>query len=71
VTPEATVQVKPALYRAKDAATYLGVSVLTIEHLVANGQLERRYIGIRHYRITGTSLDAYVASLPAEAPTDD
>jgi excisionase family DNA binding protein len=63
-----TVATKPALMRKADAATYLGVSVRTIEQLLETGALARRYIGKRQYRVTVDSLDAYVASLPDEAP---
>jgi len=68
MSAEAAVAIKPALLRSKDAATYLGVSVRTVERLVGEGVLERRYIGRRQYRVTVSSCDAYVASLPAEAP---
>ncbi len=63
-----TVATKPALMRKADAATYLGVGLRTIEQLLETGALARRYIGKRQYRITVESLDAYVDSLPIEAP---
>jgi excisionase family DNA binding protein len=61
---------KPALMRVADAATYLGLSDRQIRYLAEDGVLERRWVGKRQYRITTTSLDAYVAGLPEERPHD-
>lgn len=64
------VEVEPALYRVKDAATIAAVSEFEIRRLAFAGVLERRYIGAggRSYRITASSLKAYIESLPAEPP---
>lgn len=55
-----------ALYRVSDAAEYLALHEREVRRLVAAGVLHRRYIGKRGYRITRSSIDAYVASLPSE-----
>jgi excisionase family DNA binding protein len=64
----ADVAMRPVLLRTKDAATYLGLSERRVRDLVEAGILHRRYIGVRQYRVTVASLDAYVESLPQEAP---
>ncbi len=61
--------VKPALYRVKDAAERLAVSQWEVRRLCDAGVLERRYIGegSRFYRVTVSSVERYLESLPAEA----
>lgn len=61
------------LVKVAEAADMLSVSEREVYRLMADGNLERRYIGkkgSRNYRITVESLQAYVDGLstePAEA----
>jgi excisionase family DNA binding protein len=64
----AATEVKPAMMRVADAAAYLGLSDRQIRYLAESGELQRRWIGKRQYRITTASLDAYAAALPEERP---
>lgn len=57
-----------ALWKVKDAAAWLSVSDREVRRLAETGELSRRYVGqgSRFYRITGKSLDDYLASLSEE-----
>ena len=61
------------LVKVAEAADMLSVSEREVYRLMADGSLERRYIGkkgSRNYRITVASIESYVDSLsnePAEA----
>lgn len=56
------------LVTAREAAEMLSIGESEVRGLVANGHLERRYIGSgrRMYRIPVSSIVAYAESLPQD-----
>lgn len=59
----------PQLLTRRDAATELGISERQVKVLVANGELDERWMGVKSPRITGPSIAAYIEALPDESPT--
>lgn len=57
---------EPVLLTVSQTAVRLSLSKTRVYELVNGGELERKYIGDRSYRIPVESIDAYVASLPTE-----
>lgn len=58
----------PQLLKRADAAAELGCSEKQIKVLVAAGELEERWTGVKSPRITGASLAAYIEALPDTQP---
>jgi excisionase family DNA binding protein len=52
--------IEPKAYKINDAATYLGVSRVSIRRLVRQGRLQR-VMAFRHLVITKASLDKLLA----------
>jgi hypothetical protein len=52
------------LYRSSEAKASLGIGTQKLYDLINNGTLDARRFGKRTY-ITGASIEAFVASLPA------
>ncbi len=54
------------LYKVEEAARYLSLDKSVVYQLCAKGDLEKRYIGARNFRIPFESLEAFRNNLPTE-----
>ena len=55
----------PAIYRIKDASTYLGVSLSFLYALIQRGELQKIKLGSRAAGIRRSDLDAWVTTQAA------
>lgn len=61
-----TVRPQPLAYSIKDAADATGVSVRTLERIIAAGDLNVRYVRGKRV-LPATELQAWIDSLPYDA----
>lgn len=59
---------EPVLLTVGEAATRLAMSKWKVYELVAAGDLTKKYIGARNFRLDRKDVDEYAASLPTEPP---